>query len=561
MKSNLLFIFTLLIVSGLNAQDNIIPAGHRMMSMADRYEILSGKFVKGTQMTGGFVQRKHILELISNDSGLSLQDIFNRDKYLNKDLQLGRNTEFPNFNRSPFYRNIFASPAYFMDYYDSAKNYRITLNPVLAIGVGKDLVNTSKTLYRNTRGVEIKGFIGKKQNFGFYSIATENQTALPDFVNYYTDSFGYLPNQTFWKKFKKTGYDYFQARGYVWWDINSFVTLRFGQDKVFWGNGIRSMVLGDFSPANLFFQINTNLGIFNYQNYYGQFTDFSTLTGATLLKRKFGTFHRLGVNISKNVNIGVFEAVIFDRQDSTQSDRYDLAYLNPLIFYRAIEQQLGSRDNAVLGLDWKWNFLKRFQFYGQFVLDEFVLKEIKAQSGWWANKFSFQTGAKYVNMFGVSNLDFQAEFNVVRPYTYSHFRSGGNWANFGQPLAHPLGANFKEIIVKLSAQPLNRLYVDFTFLEYIKGEDFSVNGVNYGGNILRDYSKRVGDYGNKIGQGKAVGAGILDLNIAYMLWHNFFVESRIYYKLYDFNDRYPNTKWFNVGIRWNIDSEQRLMYY
>ncbi|MCK9481575.1 MAG: hypothetical protein M0R38_07440 [Bacteroidia bacterium] len=556
-----LFIISWLVTCGLQAQDNVIPAGHWMMNLADRYEIITGKFVDGTQLTAGFVQRKHILATHDTFPVLSKQDIFNRDEYLKKDLACGRATEYPGFNRKPFWDNFYASPAYLLDYYDVHKNYRITFNPVLAMGIGKDMLDNSKYLFRNTRGGELKGFIGKKQSFGFYSFATDNQVSLPKYVNYYTDSFGYLPNQTFWKRFKAQGYDYFQARGYVWWDVNEFVNLRFGQDKIFWGNGMRSLILGDFSPANLFFQINTNLGIVNYQNYYGQFTDFSPITGASLLRRKFGTFHRLGINIAKNVNIGLFEAVMFGRQDSTQSDRYDIAYLNPIIFYRAIEQQLGSQDNALIGIDWKWNFLKRFQFYGQFVLDEFMLKELKAQNGWWANKYALQVGAKYMNVFGLPNIDWQAELNVVRPFTYSHFRSGGNWANFGQAIAHPLGANFKEIIFKISAQPLKRLRAEFTFIEFLKGEDFTLNGLNYGGNILRDYSTKVQDYGNTIAQGKGIGAGIFDLNISYMLQHNFFIDARMYYKLYDQNDRYPNTKWFQVGFRWNIDSETRLMYY
>jgi hypothetical protein len=40
------------------------------------------------------------------------------------------------------------------------------------------------------------------------------------------------------------------------------------------------------------------------------------------------------------------------------------------------------------------------QFYGQFLLDEFNLEQIKSGDGWWANKWGLQLGAKYVNAFG-----------------------------------------------------------------------------------------------------------------------------------------------------------------
>ncbi len=44
---------------------------------------------------------------------------------------------------------------------------------------------------------------------------------------------------------------------------------------------------------------------------------------------------------------------------------------NPVIFYRSVEQALGSPDNAFLGFDFKVKFAKHCQIYGQFLLDEF----------------------------------------------------------------------------------------------------------------------------------------------------------------------------------------------
>jgi len=567
MKIRALFLLLpLFFVVKAKAQDNIIPAGHMIFHMADRYEIMSGTFVSGTQITGGFLQRKHIFPLLENDSILSNQDIFNRDSYLKRDLQYGNEKgEFAEFGNKPFYRNFYSSPAFLVDYYNPQKSYRLTINPILALGGGRDMVSPNRNLYRNTRGIEVKGFLGEGEKIGFYSMATENQVGLPDFVNFYTDSFGFLPNQGFWKRFKETGYDYFQARGHFWFNVTEFATVRFGHDKVFIGNGLRSLVIGDHAPQNLFLQINTNMGIFNYQNYFAELTDFTRLTGGDLLNKKYMAFHRIGVNITKRINVGFFEATMFDRQDPGQSNMFDLNYLNPVIFYRAIEQNLGSQDNAMVGFDFKWNFLHHFQLYGQFVLDEFKLDEIKGRTGWWANKYGTQAGLKYVNVFGVKNLDIQAEYNSARPFTYSHFRSGGSWAHYGQPLAHPLGANFREFIFRVNAQPLKRLWANVTLISFNKGEDFTLSGDNYGGNILRDYSQRAKEYDNQIGQGRKIGGLITDVNISYMIAHNLFLDARMYYKIYskevNLTQRYPDTEWFNLGLRWNIGAEQRLMYY
>ena len=96
---------------------------------------------------------------------------------------------------------------------------------------------------------------------------------------------------------------------------------------------------------------------------------------------------------------------------------------------------------------------KRFQLYGQLLLDEFFLKEVRAGNGWWANKFGVQMGGKYIDVFSVKNLDLQGEMNLVRPFTYSHSDSVSNYTHYNQPLAHPLGANFMEAIGSYRYQP------------------------------------------------------------------------------------------------------------
>jgi hypothetical protein len=68
--------------------------------------------------------------------------------------------------------------------------------------------------------------------------------------------------------------------------------------------------------------------------------------------------HHLSMNVTRWLNIGLFEGVVFGR-----TNRFDFQYLNPIIFYRHIEGTLGSPDNAVAGLDFKANVAKRFQFY------------------------------------------------------------------------------------------------------------------------------------------------------------------------------------------------------
>lgn len=59
---------------------------------------------------------------------------------------------------------------------------------------------------------------------------------------------------------------------------------------------------------------------------------------------------------------------------------FELQYLNPVILYRAVEHFLDSPDNVILGTNVKWNPIKGISLYGQFVMDEFKLSEVKKQS-------------------------------------------------------------------------------------------------------------------------------------------------------------------------------------
>jgi hypothetical protein len=331
--------------------------------------------------------------------------------------------------------------------------------------------------------------------------------------------------------------------------------MQFGHDKNFIGNGYRSMILSDFSNNYLFLKINTRVWRINYTNLFAQMNaDIPAFVDAVYPKKYFA-FHHLSINVGRNLNLGVFEAVMFGRSDSTRRGSFDLNYLNPIIFYRSIEQQIGSEDNALLGVDFKWNFLRRFSLYGQLMLDEFLLKEIRARNGWWANKQAGQIGFKYIDVAGIPNLDLQLEANIARPYTYSHETPYTSYAHYNQPLAHPLGANFYEYIGILRYQPLNRLSLTGKLIYAEYGGDS--NNQNWGGNVLRPYQTKVQEYGNEIAQGIKTYLAYGDFTASYQLRHNLFIDARQVVRR--MNSSLPgrkNTAFASLALRWNIPQRQ-----
>ena len=148
------------------------------------------------------------------------------------------------------------------------------------------------------------------------------------------------------------------------------------------------------------------------------------------------------------------------------------------------------------------------------MLEEFTFKEMFNGSGFWSNKWAVQLGARGSELLNIRNLSYLVEYNAARPYTYSHFQRITSYSGMGQPLAHPLGANFKEIL-----GILNYSFGRFDFQGEISrsayGQDPS--GMNYGGNIFLDYRTRSSDYGNKIGQGISTKLMYIEAKAAFLL--------------------------------------------
>ncbi len=459
------------------------------------------------------------IELIDENSK-NFYDHFLINENINLNNKNRKNNCFKNFYK--FYGMFVVT---------ESDNHRIVINPIINTQIGKDN-KINVLMYQNTRGAEVFGRIfNQTKGIGFYTMFTENQLVLPNFYQHIPDSFNFVPGEFYFKKVKnKPVVDFFQAKGYVTFNaLNHVVNFKFGHDKHHIGNGFRSLILSDFAPQYLFFKINTELKNIHYQNLFTQFTHNSPLFGNTLFDKKFGAFHRLSFDLfNKSLQIGLNEMIIYDRIDSSRANQYDFNYLNPVIFYRAIETNLGSRDNSLLALDWHLNIRRKWIFYGQFLLDELSIRIAKKEPNWWGNKFGIQFGTRKFN-FLTKNLDFLIEYNRVRPYTYSHYRVTQSYNHFNQALAHPLGANFEEMINEWRYVLKNKIYIKQLFIYQKQGIDTFINGRNYGSNLLRDNDSRITEYSSKQFMGKLQQNIILETQLSYMFGHNMWVDARLQY--------------------------------
>lgn len=534
-------IITLLVIPVIGfAQGTYIPLGNELYHSIDRLEIKSGKLYDSFHSTIKPIRKDIIKNLYESNietfKPLSKQDDFNLSKTTDKK------------SNKPVLKSFYK---YQKDFYSVFINeFELHVNPVLNFQYVREL-DVDEHKYTNTRGIETSGVISRK--VGFYAFVTDNQHKFPSYISDRIINEEAVPGEGYYKEFKEgKGFDYFTARGYFNFNIIKNISLQFGHDKNFWGNGYRSLVLSDYSHSYLFLKLNTNVWRLNYQNLFTELTSDYSRTGDRLLDKKYGVFHHISVNVTKHINIGLFETVIFGRNDTTQPQQFELNYLNPVIFYRSVEQQLGSPDNASMGGDVKINMFKHISLYGQFLLDDFYVQEFKKKSGWYGNKYGWQTGIKYIDFFGVNNLDIQFEINTMRPYVYSHINTDRNYTHYNQPLAHPLGANFKEYLGIIRYQPFAKLTIDTKIISAKKGDD--TDSTNWGGNIFNTDYKSIQLYNNKVLQGITTSLNIMELFISYQWKPGIYFDLLYQFRKYDsqINLMDTETQFIIIGFRMNI---------
>jgi len=446
-------------------------------------------------------------------------------------------------SKKAFWNTFYKDKANFLAF--EAPDFFVVINPVIQQQQSIETSN-SERVFVNAKGLTVRGLIAKR--VGFEAYVTDNQERGPEFFRNRIAAYDAVPGVGFYKPFKRTAVDYIDARGSIFFNAAKYFHFQFGYDKNFIGNGYRSLFLSDFGNSYLFLKINTQIWKISYQNLFMELVPqtINISAGNKILDKKYASIHHLSMNVTPWLNLGLFEAVIFGRKN-----KYELSYLNPIIFLRGAEQQNGSADNAMVGFDFKANAGHQGQFYGQVLLDEFVLKEVRSSKGWWGNKFGLQFGSKYIDAFEVKNLDLQAEMNMVRPFTYSHFDSTANFSHYNQPLAHPFGANFFEGVFILRYQPVPRWSGQFKTIYWRQGVD-SVNS-NFGSNIFKLNSTRShGDYGYGIGGG-VKGSGINMSGLVSYEWkENLFVDGSLMFRHWKGLGSAQNTLMISLGVRLNM---------
>lgn len=443
--------------------------------------------------------------------------------------------------------------------------YWFTINPILNVNLGKDFGSDENYTYVNTRGVSVNGQLGEQLSFS--TQIYESQGLFADYYNDYARSLkpsggnpAIIPGIGIAKDFKEKAFDFPLAEANIKYTPSKFIDLQLGYGRNFIGDGYRSLLQGDGTSPYPFFKINTTFWKIKYTNTYMWLKDVrEEATIDRTYTTKFMANHYLSWNVSKRMNIGFFESVVWGNDNNRG---FDVNFVNPILFYRAVEFSSSSRSgNALLGLTSKYKYDNNINFYGQFLLDEFSIGDIKARDKSWRNKFAYQLGAKYYNAFGIDNLTLQLEYNRIRPYVYAHSNVVTNYGHNNQSMGHNWGANASELVA-IARYNKGRFYAQAKINYGIQGLDYNdgINTNNYGGNIYLNYDdNRPYDKGVTVGQGNKTTLIIADFQAGYILnpSSNMKVFANLMFR--DFNPttedlitKASTTTWFSAGIKTDL---------
>jgi hypothetical protein len=422
--------------------------------------------------------------------------------------------------------------------------FHLIFNPIIQYQQYKEN-NNDENVFLNSRGLQVRGLIENKIGFSFYF--TENQERPPLHVSDWINKFEAVPGMGYYKSFKNstTAFDYFETRASVSWKVAKLIDMQIGYDKNFIGNGYRSLFLSDFSNNYMHLKLNTRFGKFHYQNIFAElYPRYVRSIGDRVYPRKYFRAHYLNFAATKWLNLGLFEGTMLGKNNGIP-----LGLFNPIIFLQLPNKKNQVQDRNYIGFDIKANLFNRFQVYGQLMIDK--LKTDGLSNKTWDNRFGYQAGLKYIDAFGLNNVDVQVETNRVRPYTYAANEELTSYVHYNQPLAHPLGANFQEYIAIVRAQPIKQLYLQAKIIGYYQGLDLI--GYNLGSNPFGGFDKRLSDVRVRVGDGDRATCIIGSFVASYELKQNLFIDASFTKRNYEtLITPKNNTTFMSIGLRWNM---------
>lgn len=343
--------------------------------------------------------------------------------------------------------------------------------------------STKKNASLFTFGAEIRGTIFN--NFGYFARAT-NGTQFGD-----TELASFKSNLQYNYKFNSdhdSSKFFDETVGYLSAEFD-YIKFKIGRDRINIGYGPAKIIMDNYYPPMDYLSLQLNYSIFNFSFLHGKLFGNSSIAsnGQRVINDKYIAYHRLGLNFSKHLQLGVGETIIYSNRNM------DLSYLNPFNFYKSAEHANQDRDNSMLFLDFRNNSFKGLIMYGTILMDD--VDFTKFGTDWYGNKFIYNIGLTYEPVPESFPLTLGVQYLRIDPYVYAHRFEDNNYASMNIGVGPNLQPNSESYYFDIKYKPHYRIEIGLSY-QFINHGANELDGdgnviTNYGGNILVGH--RVGD--------------------------------------------------------------------
>lgn len=396
----------------------------------------------------------------------------------------------------------------------------------------------------NSRGLIFRGKLS--ENFYFMSAAVENQVYYPYYMRQYITDKRVISGLGRYKNFKENGTDYAFAFGQIYWMPLKSLTVEAGHGKQFIGDGYRSVILSDFSSFYPFLKFTHTFGRFQWIHMYTAFQGVKREDSRLLVyQRSHGSFTTLAYSFSEKIKISATESVIWQTYGEGFNNRFPAAFFIPVPFVKPLYYGMSNPNNISLGFTASWRPLYSVMLYGQFLLDDFSKQHATDSMGIY-NRNGYQAGIRIIEPFKTKNLFFLCEFNNVKPFTYSSSLSRQSFSGMNEPLAHPLGAGFREWTLN-GHYRFRSVFVTASFIRAFTSKD--TPSYNFGTNISKPDTTAT--FPNAItAQPEPVVITNYSFELGYIInpRYNFILSAGYRYRNYFYNASDSKTEFFYIKL-------------
>lgn len=320
--------------------------------------------------------------------------------------------------------------------------FKINASPVLGIEVGK---NDGSKQTHTWNGVSIYGYLTDRIGFSFYWRDNDESGDNIDRTKAFTPETGVIVAK---KNSNSIQYSEVHANISTDWSWGNFTIAKDFLNLGYGESGL--LVLSDKAPSFPFIRLDlhpTNWLRFNYIHAWlnsdiidsaASYSTYITGRQRDIYRNKYLASHTLTLTPLNGLDISIGESIVY-------SDKLEISYLIPIMFFRLADHYLSNGDNKVggnsqffLGVSSR-NNLKNTHLYGTWFIDEFTLSGAFNKQKQ-RNQFGFTLGASITDL-PLDNLTVTTEYTRIYPFVYSHFVPTLTYESSSYLMGHWIGYN------------------------------------------------------------------------------------------------------------------------